>query len=225
MTPRGRSAGSSSTALSRSAGGAVVPLVTGGGQAAGRDGGHRPGGPNTARALAVTMTVRPPGTSRTRRLTRTTAWTPEQSHITNSAPLASAISAARAEASFRVSNGPRSESRPPTGPRGGGGSGGSGGGGGGPGRRPPGRCWVCSGGRSTADAAMGVRAARAAMSAAVWAAERAPTSAPMSTATTPVIRISPERASPTRVAPPFSAAIPGRAGSLAPHPGQAAGPG
>lgn len=100
----------------------------------------------------MTWTVRPPGTSRTRRLTFTTAWTAEQSHLTSSAPLATAISAAR--------DVPQ----------------------------------------------LGVSTARATMSAAVWAAARAAASAPMSTARTPVIRMSPDSASPMRVAPPFSPA-------------------
>lgn len=52
----------------------------------------------------------------------------------------------------------------------------------------------------------GVSAASAAMSAAVCTAARAPTSAPTFTATTPVIRTSPDNANPTRVAPPCSAA-------------------
>ena len=52
----------------------------------------------------------------------------------------------------------------------------------------------------------GVSAASAAMSAAVCTAARAPTSAPTFTATTPVIRTSPDSANPTRVAPPCSAA-------------------
>ncbi len=116
---------------------------------------------STARAVAVTWTVRPPGTSRTRRLTFTTAWMAEQSHLTSSAPLATAISAAR------------DVPQP------------------------------------------GVRAARAAMSAAVCAAARAAASAPMSTARTPVIRMSPDNANPMRVAPPFSPAD---------HPNERAGP-
>jgi hypothetical protein len=110
--------------------------------------------PRTARPAAVSDTVSPPGTSRTRRLTRTTAWTGEQAHITSSAPFAAAISAAR--------------------------DGGS----------------PCP----------GVSAASTAMSAAVCTAARAPTSAPTFTATTPVIRTSPDNANPTRVAPPCCAA-------------------
>ena len=50
--------------------------------------------PSTARALAVSATVNPPGTSRWRRRTATTARTAEQSQVTSSAPLAAAISAA-----------------------------------------------------------------------------------------------------------------------------------
>lgn len=50
-------------------------------------------------------------------------------------------------------------------------------------------------------------AASAAMSAAVCTAARALTSAPTSTATTPTIRMTPARASATRVAPPSSAAV------------------
>jgi len=50
-------------------------------------------------------------------------------------------------------------------------------------------------------------AASAAMSAAVCTAARALTSAPRSTATTPTIRMTPARASATRVAPPSSAAV------------------
>src|SRR5829696_464074 len=50
------------------------------------------------------------------------------------------------------------------------------------------------------------------MSAAVWAAARAPASAPTSTATTPTMRTNPARAIPTRVAPPRSPA--GRAKRL-----------
>lgn len=49
-----------------------------------------------ARLLALTETLTPPGTSRSQRRTVTTAWTDEQSHLTSSAPLAPAISAARA---------------------------------------------------------------------------------------------------------------------------------
>jgi hypothetical protein len=49
-----------------------------------------------ARLLALTATLTPPGTSRSRRRTVTTAWTEEQSHLTSSAPLAPASSAARA---------------------------------------------------------------------------------------------------------------------------------
>jgi hypothetical protein len=48
-----------------------------------------------ARLLALTATLNPPGTSRSRRRTVTTAWTGEQSHLTSSAPLTLAISAAR----------------------------------------------------------------------------------------------------------------------------------
>jgi hypothetical protein len=48
-----------------------------------------------ARLLALTATLNPPGTSRSRRRTVTTAWTEEQSHLTSSAPLALASSAAR----------------------------------------------------------------------------------------------------------------------------------
>jgi hypothetical protein len=54
------------------------------------------GGPaSTARALALTDTTIPPGTSRTRRRTSTTAWTAEHSHRTSSAPLARVTAAAR----------------------------------------------------------------------------------------------------------------------------------
>jgi hypothetical protein len=47
-----------------------------------------------ARLVAMTATLNPPGTSRSRRRTVTTAWTGEQSQRTSSAPLAHAISAA-----------------------------------------------------------------------------------------------------------------------------------
>ena len=49
-----------------------------------------------ARLLALTETFTPPGTSRSQRRTVTTACTEEQSQLTSSAPLAPAISAARA---------------------------------------------------------------------------------------------------------------------------------
>jgi hypothetical protein len=52
------------------------------------------GAASTALARAVRVTLSPPGTSRTRRRTLTTAWTVEQSQLTSSAPLAAAISAA-----------------------------------------------------------------------------------------------------------------------------------
>jgi hypothetical protein len=163
--PRGRFAGSSSPALSRSAGGTVGRLVVG-------------GEPSTARALAARITVSPPGTSRTRRLTCTTAWIAEQSHITNSAPLAAASSAALAapEPASRASDEPCSG------------------------------CCSCPGRCPDPSASTGVRTASAAMSAAVCAAARALTRAATSTATTPVIRMSPDSANPTSVAPPCSAA-------------------
>ena len=56
------------------------------------------GRPSTARARAVSTTASPPGISRCRRRTRTTAWTAEHSQATSSAPLAAAISAALASA-------------------------------------------------------------------------------------------------------------------------------
>ena len=134
----------------------------------------------------MSCTVSPPGTSRCRRRTLTTARTAEQSQLTSSAPLAAAISAARSslEVSARAPGEPRA-----TVPR-----------------------WAAD----AADPSRGVKAARAAMSAAVCAAALAPARTPTSTAATPASSTSPVNASPTRVAPPSSPTPPrltGRSGA------------
>jgi hypothetical protein len=116
------------------------------------------GAASTARARATRETVRAPGASLTLRRTVTMAWMGEQRHATSSAPLAAAISVARAwpplDAGFLL--------------------------------------------------AVGVRAASAAMSAAVWVAALAAANAATSTATIPASSTNAVRASPTRVAPPPS---------------------
>jgi hypothetical protein len=129
----------------------------------------------------VSATVSPPGTSRCRRRTLTTARTAEQSQVTSSAPLAAAISAALP--SLQLSAGAPAEPRAIV-PR-----------------READATGPCAcirrRGPDAADPSCGANAASAAMSAAVWAAALAPASAPTSTAATPASSTNPVKASPT----------------------------
>jgi hypothetical protein len=146
------------------------------------------GGPaSTARALALTDTTIPPGTSRTRRRTSTTAWTAEQSHRTSSAPLARATAAARKLRSPHAS--PLASGSPGPCP-------------GHTAETPP---RPCSG--RPASAPTGASAASAARSAAVCATALAAASAPTSTPTSPTSSTNPASANPTRVAPPSSPGV------------------
>jgi hypothetical protein len=172
--------------------------------------------PSTALARAVTRTLTRPGMSRTCRPTVTTACTTEHSQRSNSAPLAAAITAARASPSVPAPAPPSAPSvpavAPPSAPS--------------VPAAPASAPSVPAAGPPSAVAWVGeklsgVRTAKAARSAAVCAAALAAANAPMSTASTPAASTKPASATPTRVAPPRSCAAHDRAWGI--HPASVTG--